>query len=87
MAIYPIKSDQNQDVAIAPGISCVDPELLSGIDQMNKPINPINVTQPELPPLQEFLPYLEEIWSSKRVTNNGKFHQQLHKGVVVYSGL
>lgn len=24
---------------------------------------PIYVTQPALPPLQEFLPYLEEIWA------------------------
>ena len=87
MEKYSIKSYQNQDVAIAPGISCVDSELLSGIDQINKPMNPINVTQPELPPLHEFLPYLEEIWSSKRVTNNGKFHQQLELELADYLGV
>jgi dTDP-4-amino-4,6-dideoxygalactose transaminase len=39
----------------------------------------IYVTQPSLPPLEEFLPYLEEIWKSKVLTNNGKFHKQLEK--------
>ena len=37
------------------------------------------VTQPTLPPLEEFIPYLEDIWQSKRITNNGKFHQQFEK--------
>lgn len=26
---------------------------------------PIYVTQPHLPPLEEFIPYLEEIWNKK----------------------
>ncbi|MEK8049894.1 DegT/DnrJ/EryC1/StrS family aminotransferase [Ideonella sp. DXS22W] len=38
---------------------------------------PITVTQPFLPPLDEFIPYLERIWQSKWLTNNGPFHQQL----------
>ncbi|HUF81075.1 MAG TPA: DegT/DnrJ/EryC1/StrS family aminotransferase [Burkholderiales bacterium] len=40
-------------------------------------MKPITVTQPFLPPLQEFLPYLESIWDSKWLTNGGPFHQQL----------
>jgi dTDP-4-amino-4,6-dideoxygalactose transaminase len=39
----------------------------------------INVTQPSLPPLEEFIPYLEKIWKSKRLTNNGPFHQELEE--------
>ncbi|MBN1187869.1 MAG: DegT/DnrJ/EryC1/StrS family aminotransferase [Bacteroidales bacterium] len=39
----------------------------------------IFVTQPFLPPLDEFIPYLEEIWANKILTNNGPFHQQLEK--------
>lgn len=35
------------------------------------------VTQPFMPPLDEFLPYLESIWQSKIVTNNGPMHQRL----------
>ncbi|CAN5923509.1 dTDP-4-amino-4,6-dideoxy-D-glucose aminotransferase VioA [soil metagenome] len=38
---------------------------------------PIYVTQPSLPPLDEFIPYLEKIWSNKILTNGGPFHQQL----------
>ncbi|SAL56812.1 transferase [Caballeronia arvi] len=45
------------------------------------------VTQPHLPPLDEFLPYLEEIWSSKVLTNGGPFHQQLEKALCDYLGV
>src|SRR5450631_1811874 len=37
----------------------------------------IYVTQPFLPPLEEFIPYLEKIWSSRILTNGGPYHQQL----------
>jgi dTDP-4-amino-4,6-dideoxygalactose transaminase len=37
---------------------------------------PVNVTSPYLPPLEEVLPYLEEIWDSKFLTNGGPFHQR-----------
>jgi dTDP-4-amino-4,6-dideoxygalactose transaminase len=46
---------------------------------MNKLDKPIYVTQPALPDLQEFIPYLEQIWESKILTNNGPFHQQFEK--------
>jgi dTDP-4-amino-4,6-dideoxygalactose transaminase len=49
--------------------------------------NPINVTQPFLPPLEEFLPYLEKIWNSKVITNGGPFHQQLEKALCEYLGI
>lgn len=40
---------------------------------------PIYVTQPSLPDLKEFYPYLEKIWDNKVLTNNGPFHRQLEK--------
>jgi len=43
---------------------------------------PILVTQPDLPPLEEFMPYLQEIWDSKVLTNGGPFHHQLKKNAV-----
>ena len=46
---------------------------------MPKKENPIYVTQPTLPDLEEFIPYLEQIWENKILTNNGPFHQQLEK--------
>jgi dTDP-4-amino-4,6-dideoxygalactose transaminase len=48
---------------------------------------PIYVTQPFLPPLEEFIPYLEKIWESKVLTNGGPFHQQLEKALCEYLGV
>jgi dTDP-4-amino-4,6-dideoxygalactose transaminase len=53
-----------------------------------KPVQtPIMVTQPDLPPLEEFQEYLKQIWESKRITNNGPFHQQLEKELCEYLGV
>ena len=48
---------------------------------------PIYVTQPVLPPLEEFIPYLQEIWDNKILTNGGPFHQQLEKALCDYLGV
>jgi dTDP-4-amino-4,6-dideoxygalactose transaminase len=48
---------------------------------------PIYVTQPFLPPLEEFQPYLEQIWESKWLTNAGPFHQELEKKLADYLGV
>lgn len=45
------------------------------------------VTSPLLPPLEEFIPYLEKIWANKRLTNNGPFHQQLEAELAAYLGV
>ncbi|MFI3123881.1 MAG: DegT/DnrJ/EryC1/StrS family aminotransferase [Methylococcales bacterium] len=47
----------------------------------------IYVTQPTLPPLEEFLPYLEKIWDNKILTNGGEFHQQLEQALCDYLGV
>lgn len=48
---------------------------------------PIYVTEPFLPPLEEFIPYLEEIWESKRLTNNGPMHERLEEALCEYLGV
>lgn len=48
---------------------------------------PITVTQPHLPPLDDFLPYLEQIWSSKILTNGGPFHRQLEVALAAFLGV
>jgi dTDP-4-amino-4,6-dideoxygalactose transaminase len=48
---------------------------------------PITVTQPCLPPLKEFMPYLQQIWDNKWLTNNGPLHQQLEKELADYLGV
>ena len=45
------------------------------------------VTKPFLPELDEFIPYLREIWDSKYLTNNGKFHHELEKALCEYLGV
>lgn len=47
----------------------------------------IFVTKPYLPPLHEFIPYLEQIWSNKILTNGGPFHQDLEKALCKYLGV
>ena len=51
---------------------------------MNKKIY---VTQPYLPALDEFMPYLEQIWENKILTNNGPFHQDLESALCEYLGV
>lgn len=48
---------------------------------------PIFVTQPNLPPLEEFIPYLETIWENKQFTNNGPMHQELEKKLCEFLGV
>ena len=48
---------------------------------------PVYVTQPALPPLDEFIPYLREIWDSKILTNGGPFHQRLETALCQYLGV
>ena len=47
----------------------------------------IHVTQPDLPPLDEFLPMLREIWDSRVLTNGGPFHQRLEQALCAHLGV
>ena len=47
----------------------------------------ITVTKPFLPPLEEFTPYLEQIWANGHLTNNGPFHRQFEQELAVYLGV
>jgi dTDP-4-amino-4,6-dideoxygalactose transaminase len=48
---------------------------------------PVFVAQPFLPPLQEYIPYLEEIWANKVLTNNGPMHQRLEEALRIHLGV
>lgn len=48
---------------------------------------PITVARPDLPSLDEFLPVLREIWASRRLTNNGPFHQRFEQALEAYLGV
>lgn len=53
---------------------------------MNTP-KPLTVTQPDLPPLEQFLPYLEQIWESRQLTNGGPFHRRLEEALQQHLGV
>lgn len=40
-----------------------------------------------MPPLEEFIPYLEAIWENKWLTNAGPFHQEFEKKLADYLGV
>lgn len=44
----------------------------------------ITVTSPLLPSLDDFIPYLRDIWNRKWLTNNGHYHQELEKALCEY---
>jgi dTDP-4-amino-4,6-dideoxygalactose transaminase len=48
---------------------------------------PIYVTQPFLPPLAEYVGYLERIWDSKVLTNGGPLHRQLEVELCEHLGV
>ncbi|WP_312909863.1 DegT/DnrJ/EryC1/StrS family aminotransferase [Stutzerimonas nitrititolerans] len=47
----------------------------------------IPVTRPLLPPLDEFVPYLERIWASGILTNGGDMHKALEKALCEFLGV
>ncbi|MDE5417462.1 DegT/DnrJ/EryC1/StrS family aminotransferase [Labilibaculum sp. DW002] len=47
----------------------------------------ILVTRPQLPPLNEFIPMLEDIWDSRWLTNNGKYHEEFEKALAIFLGV
>lgn len=49
--------------------------------------NSIYVTKPALPPLDEFIPSLEQIWKNRILTNGGPFHQEFEERLKDYLGV
>jgi dTDP-4-amino-4,6-dideoxygalactose transaminase len=47
----------------------------------------INATRPFLPPLEEFLPYLQTIWDNRVLTNSGPFHRQFEQELEGHLGV
>lgn len=49
--------------------------------------SPIYVTRPHLPPLEDFIPLLEQIWDSRILTNSGPFHRQFEQALCKHLGV
>ena len=63
------------------------PRLLRSVTPEPEAAGSIYVTQPYLPPLEEFIPYLQKIWESKQLTNGGPFHEELEKALCEFLGV
>ena len=48
---------------------------------------PIYVTKPFLPELSDFVPYLERIWASHQLTNDGPYHQEFEQELARHLGV
>lgn len=48
---------------------------------------PLYVTRPTLPPFEEIIPLLQEIWTSRTLTNGGPFHQRFEVELARYLGV
>lgn len=64
------------------GLQCNSSQTGFLKDKQTKPM--ITVTKPFLPPLDEFMPYLEQIWVNEQLTNNGPFHRQFEQELAQY---
>jgi dTDP-4-amino-4,6-dideoxygalactose transaminase len=43
--------------------------------------------RPHLPPLEEIQPYLERIWATRQLTNNGPIHEEFEEAICNYLGV
>lgn len=47
----------------------------------------IYVTRPSLPPFEEFVEVLKDIWDSRWLTNNGPYHERFEQALAEYLGV
>jgi len=50
-------------------------------------LSKITVTSPFLPPLEEYISYLDKIWKNKWLTNKGEFHEELEQALCDFLGV
>ncbi|NND55145.1 MAG: DegT/DnrJ/EryC1/StrS family aminotransferase [Gammaproteobacteria bacterium] len=48
---------------------------------------PLYVARPDLPPLQDLLPALEELWQSRILSNEGRYHDEFEAALASYLGV
>lgn len=65
----------------------MDPRAVPPRPVPDEALTLLPVTQPAMPALDEFIPYLEEIWATRCLTNGGPFHQQLERELCTYLGV
>ena len=60
-------------------------EQIDDLRNRHKLPYPIYITQPRMPNLEEYkTKYLQDIWQSRWLTNDGQFHQEFEKRLKKY---
>ena len=49
--------------------------------------DPIRVTRPTMPPIEQYQASIKTIWDSKWLTNNGQFHEEFERRLGAYLGV
>ena len=52
-----------------------------GETTMNKPIM---ITRSAMPPMEEYIEKMKELWDSRYLTNSGKFHKEFEEALIKY---
>ncbi len=65
----------------------VSEEALKKISQRFKLPAPVYVTRPRMPELSAYNRYLEQIWDSRWLTNDGQFHREFEQRLKEYLGV
>ncbi|MEO6396594.1 MAG: DegT/DnrJ/EryC1/StrS family aminotransferase [Devosia sp.] len=56
-------------------------------DTERSALRKVTIAVPYLPPLEEFIPFLEDIWQRKWLTNAGPYHERLEAALSEYLGV
>jgi len=78
---------RGRDVTCRMNGQCGRPAASSRTVESMNPEKDTFVTQPFLPPLEEFIPYLQKIWDSRVLTNLGPFHREFETKLCAYLGI
>lgn len=64
-----------------------DKRLLHGVIRDFKLADPVYITRPRMPSLADYNRYLQQIWDSCWLTNDGQFHQEFERQLKEYLGI
>ncbi|MFD6316485.1 DegT/DnrJ/EryC1/StrS family aminotransferase [Methylorubrum populi] len=62
-------------------------QILGAAPAAESTADPVYVTRPFLPPLEEFEPLLRQIWQTRILTNGGPFHRELEARLRAHLGV
>lgn len=70
-----------------PNIYCVNATMMEEIVSRYKLTEPVYIARPRMPSLGDYEDYLEQIWATRWLTNDGQFHIEFEKRLKEYLGV